>query len=125
MSRHSIRSSIPTIQSSVEKGSIELEYDSVFRRYKKNNVSSYTLHLLINTLQNHEKADIHIVNSKEFYTQNTSAYDSEMQEMEKSIRNLKNEIVKCKSKNTRLSYICFIFLLSNALTLFMLLYEII
>ena len=125
MSKQSIRSSISHIQKSINDGSIELDYDVLFEHFKKNRVSSYTLHLLINTIQNFEGVDEFIANSEEFYTvispnSNTESIDGGMRRQEDLLR---RELKRSKERNVILIFLSFFLLICLVVFLFLFLYN--
>lgn len=124
MSKKSIRSSIEHIQRCINNNSLEIDYDNIFAHYKKNQVSSYTLHLLINSIKNKEKTDEYIANSKEFYTtisiDNNIGINIELHV--KKIELLENKLKKRKQIIHALILICCLFCLCFVATLIMLMH---
>ena len=108
MSKQSIRSSISHIQKSIKDSSIELDYDTIFEHYKKNRVSSYTLHLLIKTIQNFKEVDEFIANSSEFYTEFLPVANPELMSdgMQKQVDQLRSELKRSKKRIVILSFVC-------------------
>ena len=124
MSKKSIRSSIERIQRCINNNSLEIDYDNIFAYYKKNQVSSYTLHLLINSILNKEETDEHVANSREFYTiissDNNTGLNNEL--LDKKIELLESKLKKRKQVNNALVFICCVFCFCFVVTLIMLIY---
>ena len=125
MSKKSIRSSIERIQRCINNNSLEIDYDNIFAYYKKNQVSSYTLHLLINSIQNKEETDEHVANSKEFYTIISSDSNTSLNNelLDKKIELLESKLKKRKQVNNVLVFICCVFCFCFVVTSIMLIYK--
>lgn len=123
MSKKSIRSSIEHIQRCINNNSLEIDYDNIFALYKKNQVSSYTLHLLINSIKDQEKPDEYVANSKEFYITISSDNNTDLNNklIDKKIELLENRLRKSKRANHVLIRLCCVFFLCCVAILILLL----